>query len=96
MLASRQGGWPWRPSGTASYQYVYLMKNLSKIFPGGKKVLENITLAGRIAHARELIARMCGLDPKLRLANLPNLMPFQRRVDVERWSDALLGAGPPG
>jgi sulfate-transporting ATPase len=29
----------------ASYQYVYVMKNLSKIFPGGKKVLENITLA---------------------------------------------------
>jgi len=29
----------------ASYQYVYVMKNLTKIFPGGKKVLENITLA---------------------------------------------------
>jgi sulfate-transporting ATPase len=29
----------------ASYQYVYVMKNLSKIFPGGKKILENVTLA---------------------------------------------------
>jgi energy-dependent translational throttle protein EttA len=29
----------------ASYQYIYVMKNLTKIFPGGKKVLENITLA---------------------------------------------------
>jgi energy-dependent translational throttle protein EttA len=29
----------------ASYQYVYVMSRLTKIFPGGKKVLENITLA---------------------------------------------------
>jgi ATP-binding cassette ChvD family protein len=29
----------------AAYQYIYVMKQLSKIFPGGKKVLEGITLA---------------------------------------------------
>ena len=29
----------------AAYQYVYVMKRLTKIFPGGKKVLEDITLA---------------------------------------------------
>jgi energy-dependent translational throttle protein EttA len=29
----------------ASYQYIYVMRHLTKIFPGGKKVLENITLA---------------------------------------------------
>jgi sulfate-transporting ATPase len=29
----------------ASYQYVYVMKRLTKIFPGGKKVLDGITLA---------------------------------------------------
>ncbi|MDF1587363.1 energy-dependent translational throttle protein EttA [Marinimicrococcus flavescens] len=29
----------------ASYQYVYVMRNLSKIYPGGKEVLKNITLA---------------------------------------------------
>jgi energy-dependent translational throttle protein EttA len=29
----------------ASYQYVYVMRRLTKIFPGGKKVLEDITLA---------------------------------------------------
>ena len=29
----------------ASYQYVYVMKNLSKTYPGGKQVLNNITLA---------------------------------------------------
>jgi len=29
----------------ASYQYVYVMKNLSKIYPGGKEVVKNVTLA---------------------------------------------------
>jgi ATP-binding cassette ChvD family protein len=29
----------------AAYQYVYVMKNLSKVYPGGKKVLDNVTLA---------------------------------------------------
>jgi energy-dependent translational throttle protein EttA len=29
----------------ASYQYVYVMQRLTKIFPGGKKVLDGITLA---------------------------------------------------
>ncbi|MDH3660730.1 MAG: energy-dependent translational throttle protein EttA [Alphaproteobacteria bacterium] len=29
----------------AAYQYIYVMKRLSKIFPGGKKILEGVTLA---------------------------------------------------
>ncbi len=29
----------------ASYQYIYVMKDLSKVYPGGKKVLENIWLS---------------------------------------------------
>jgi len=29
----------------ASYQYIYVMKGLTKAFPGGKKILENVTLA---------------------------------------------------
>ncbi|MGF1477218.1 MAG: energy-dependent translational throttle protein EttA [Geminicoccaceae bacterium] len=29
----------------AAYQYIYVMKNLTKVFPGGKKILENVTLA---------------------------------------------------
>jgi ATP-binding cassette ChvD family protein len=29
----------------ASYQYIYVMKNLSKVYPGGKEVLKNVTLA---------------------------------------------------
>ncbi|MBF0247545.1 MAG: energy-dependent translational throttle protein EttA [Alphaproteobacteria bacterium] len=29
----------------ASYQYIYVMKNLSKVFPGGKEILKGITLS---------------------------------------------------
>ena len=29
----------------ASYQYIYVMKNLSKVFPGGKEILKDITLS---------------------------------------------------
>ncbi len=29
----------------SGYRYTYVMKNLTKIFPGGKKVVENVTLA---------------------------------------------------
>jgi sulfate-transporting ATPase len=33
------------PRAMASYQYIYTMKGLSKVYPGGKKVLENIHLS---------------------------------------------------
>ena len=29
----------------AAYQYIYMMKNLAKIYPGGREILKNITLA---------------------------------------------------
>ena len=29
----------------ASYQYIYVMKNMTKIFPGGKEILKDITLS---------------------------------------------------
>ena len=29
----------------ASYQYVYVMKGLRKVFPGGKEVLKNVYLS---------------------------------------------------
>ena len=29
----------------ASYQYIYVMKQLDKVFPGGRELLKNITLS---------------------------------------------------
>jgi len=52
-------------------------------------------MAGRLAQARGFMSRMHQLDPKLRVTDLPDLIPFQRRVDVERWVDALSKAGLP-
>lgn len=57
----------------ASYQYIYVMKNLSKVFPGGKEILKNITLSflpgvkiGVLGHngsgKSTLLKIMAGLD----------------------------------
>ena len=29
----------------AAYQYIYVMKGLAKVYPGGRKVLDNIWLS---------------------------------------------------
>src|SRR4029450_7475279 len=34
-------------AGMAAYQYIYVMKGLTKIYPGGRKVLENVWLSFR-------------------------------------------------
>ena len=52
-------------------------------------------LAGRPDKARQLLARMRQIDPKLRLSNLEALLPLRRPVDLNRWSDALQRAGLP-
>jgi len=52
-------------------------------------------LAGRADQAHKLMARMRQLDPKLRLSNLPDLLPFRRRQDFNKWADALSKAGLP-
>ncbi|MEK1889070.1 MAG: BTAD domain-containing putative transcriptional regulator [Phyllobacterium sp.] len=53
-------------------------------------------LAGRLAEARETIARLRALDPALRLSNLADVLPpFRRPDDRNRYVDALRQAGLP-
>jgi hypothetical protein len=52
-------------------------------------------LAGRLTQANALGLQVQQLDPHLRLAKLPGLIPFQRPADMQRWSDALGKAGLP-
>ncbi len=58
----------------ASYQYIYVMKNLSKVFPGGREILKGMTLAflpgakigvlGVNGAGKSTVLRiMAGLDP---------------------------------
>lgn len=51
--------------------------------------------AGRLDHARRLMARMRELDPALRISNLQGLPPLRRAEDVAKWADALRKAGLP-
>ena len=58
----------------AAYQYIYVMKGLSKVYPGGRKVLDNIWLSflpgakigvlGLNGSGKSTLLRiMAGLDP---------------------------------
>src|ERR671923_1721331 len=60
-------------AGMAAYQYIYVMKGLTKIYPGGRKVLENVWLSflpgakiGVLGHngagKSTLLKIMAGLD----------------------------------
>jgi hypothetical protein len=42
-----------------------------------------------------LIAKVRAADPKLRLSDLPELLPFRRKSDFDRWAGALQAAGLP-
>jgi tetratricopeptide (TPR) repeat protein len=52
-------------------------------------------LAGRTEQGRRLIAKVRADDPKLRLSDLPELLPFRRKSDFDRWAGALQAAGLP-
>jgi TolB-like protein/class 3 adenylate cyclase len=52
-------------------------------------------IAGRPAEAEKALARLCQLDPELRISSLKDLMPNRRREDFERWVEGLRKAGLP-
>jgi hypothetical protein len=53
-------------------------------------------LSDRIMEAREAMARLCEIDPTLRLANLARVAaPFRRPEDLARFTEGLRKAGLP-
>ena len=52
-------------------------------------------LAGRTEQGRRFVAKMRAVDPKLRLSGLPEILPFRRREDFDRWAGALQVGGLP-
>jgi sulfate-transporting ATPase len=63
----------WSEQKMAAYQYIYVMKGLSKVYPGGKKVLDNVWLSflpgakiGVLGHngagKSTLLKMMAGID----------------------------------
>ena len=53
-------------------------------------------LAGRRERALALMSVIRRQDPKLRLRDLPNLLPFRRGEHSRRWSEGMQKAGLPG
>ena len=53
-------------------------------------------LAGRLAEAQEIMARLRQVDPQLRISNLDNVLSRLRRPgDLDRWIEGLRKAGLP-
>jgi TolB-like protein/DNA-binding SARP family transcriptional activator len=53
------------------------------------------TLGGQLAKASMAVARLCELDPTLRMSNLKDLFPIQRAEDFARWEEGMRKAGLP-
>ena len=51
--------------------------------------------AGRLAAARQAMARMRQVDPDLRVANLAGVVPFRKPADITRYTVGLRNAGLP-
>jgi TolB-like protein len=52
-------------------------------------------LGGRLIEGRQLMARMCQLDPGLHVSGLAALLPFRRERDSAKWAGALQRVGLP-
>lgn len=66
-------------------------------YPSAMRVMAaGHAMAGRIGEARETIARLCLMQPALRLSNLAGVLPpFRRPDDRNRYIEALRMAGLP-
>jgi len=61
--------------------------------PAMRFAAASLALAGRLDEAQVAIARMCGIDPALRVSGLKGLVPFRRPADIARYADGLRKAG---
>jgi adenylate cyclase len=50
-------------------------------------------LAGQITEAQKAIARLCHLDPALRLSKIAELAPCRRPEDISKYVDGMRKAG---
>ncbi|KZS52593.1 TolB-like protein/DNA-binding SARP family transcriptional activator [Rhizobium sp. BK226] len=66
-------------------------------YPSAMRVMAaGQAMAGRIGQAQETVARLCLMDPALRLSNLADVLPpFRRPDDRARYIEALRMAGLP-
>lgn len=53
-------------------------------------------LAGLMPQAEKAMSRVRAINPNLRLANLSELLPMRRPVDIKNWAEGLRRAGLPG
>jgi tetratricopeptide (TPR) repeat protein len=63
--------------------------------PAWRTAAASHALAGRLERARRAMARMCQLDPELRVSKLKDTIPLRRAEDLAKFAEALRKAGLP-
>jgi TolB-like protein/class 3 adenylate cyclase/Tfp pilus assembly protein PilF len=63
--------------------------------PALRMAASSHALAGRLAQAREVMARLLHIEPTLRVSNVAAFVPFRRPQDFERYFEGLRKAGLP-
>jgi hypothetical protein len=63
--------------------------------PAMRMAAASHALAGRLAPARDAMARMRRIDPALRVSNIAAFVPFRRPEDFARYVEGLRKAGLP-
>jgi TolB-like protein len=63
--------------------------------PAMRMAAASHALAGRLAQARDAMARMRQIDPALAVSNIVDYVPFRRRDDFDRYVQGLRKAGLP-
>ena len=61
--------------------------------PALRVLVASLAMAGRLCEAKTLAVRLRALDPELRLANVKDRAPYQRREDLAKHIDGLRRAG---
>lgn len=79
----------------AAYSAATALRALPDYLTACRIAAASDVLAGRTEQGRRFIAKMRAADPQLRLSDLPELLPFRRKSDFDRWAGALQAAGLP-
>jgi len=67
----------------------------SRYQPTLRLLAVSYALSGRIEQARATLARLREVNPQVRIADLPDILPYRRPEDFARYADALRMAGLP-
>ena len=71
------------------------MREHTNYLPAIRMAAASHACAGRLAEAQQTMARMRQIDPRLRLCDLTDVVPFREPLEFARYLEGLRKAGLP-